>query len=102
MEPPEADFPRVLSQTGEKFEKTLWVTFPHSVRMTQYLWGIAGVVIYNQQLVSGLAGLMIADLRAFRQDNLSFRKDASNITFFLPLVLPAGQNLVYMLGYILW
>ena len=34
--------------------------------------------------------LMIADLRAFRQDNLSFRKDANNITFF-PTAGPASR-----------
>ena len=47
---------------------------------------------------------MKADLRAFWQDKLSFCKDASNITFFFPTAGPAsaGQNLVYMLGYILW
>ena len=34
---------------------------------------------------------MIADLRAFRQDNLSFWKDASNITFF-PTASPASRT----------
>ena len=34
---------------------------------------------------------MIADLRAFVKDNLSFRKDASNITFF-PTACPASRT----------
>ena len=33
-----------------------------------------------------------ADLRAFRQDNLSFPKDASNITFFFPTAGPPSRT----------
>ena len=48
---------------------------------------------YNyEEQTDGYCYLMIADLRASRQDNLSFRKDANDFTFFFPTAGPASRT----------